>query len=236
MSMSMSTSTRIFLVRHGATALSAENRFAGAGADIPLSEEGRNQARHLAIRLADERIDAAYASPLERTLDTARIVATPHGIAVSANDALREIDHGHWDQLTRDEVEEKFPGEYQLWEEDPYTFAPAGGETGLAVTARALPALLAIVKSHAGQQALVVSHKATIRLIVSSLLGFDPRMYRDHLDLSPASLTILDFKGMMHARLTLYNDTAHYSARGMAIPEVPANRLSKWWDDASAKA
>jgi probable phosphoglycerate mutase len=211
--------------------LSAENRFAGVSADIPLSEEGRAQVLRLAHRLADEDISAAFASPLARTIETARLIVETHGIGVAPSPELREIDHGHWDQLTRDEVEEKFPGEYQAWEQDPFTFAPQGGETGLAVTARALPALLDIVKAHLDRQVLIVSHKATIRLLVSSLLGFDPRMYRDHLDLSPASLTILDFKGMMHARLTLYNDTAHYSARGMAIPEVPANRLSKWWDE-----
>ena len=146
-------------------------------------------------------------------------------------DALREIDHGRWDQLTREEVEQKFPGEYESWEKDPYTFAPTGGETGLAVTARALPALLNIVREHRDERVLVVSHKATIRLLVSSLLGFDPRMYRDHLDLSPASLTVIDFKDVMHARLTLYNDTAHYSAFGMAIPDVPTGRLSKTWSE-----
>jgi probable phosphoglycerate mutase len=224
-------STRIFLVRHGATALSAENKFAGASSDVPLSDEGRVQVQRLAARLADDRINAVYASPLDRTMETARILCQPLGLSITPLDALREIDHGQWDGLSRAQVEQKFPGEYELWEKDPYTFAPTGGETGLAVTARALPALLSIVRAHPDERALVVSHKATIRLLVSSLLGFDPRMYRDHLDLSPASLTVIDFKDVMHARLTLYNDTAHYSAFGMAIPDVPSGRLSKMWSE-----
>ncbi len=221
--------TRIFLVRHGATVLTEESRFAGGSSDVPLSEAGRDQARHLAARLAGMRFGCVYASPLGRTMDTARILAEPHGLTVVPVDALREIDHGHWDAMTRDDVEKQFPEEYAAWEEDPFSFAPAGGETGLAVTARALPALLDVVRAHDDQSVLVVSHKATIRLIISSLLGFDPRMYRDHLDLSPASLTILDFKSVFQARLTVYNDTAHYSSLGMAIPEVPSGRLSKAW-------
>ncbi len=92
-----------------------------------------------------------------------------------------------------------------------------GGESGLAVTARALPVLLELVQAHPGETILVVSHKATIRLLVSSILGFDPRRYRDNLDLKPASLTILDFKGPANSRLSLYNDTSHYM-RGRQCP------------------
>jgi broad specificity phosphatase PhoE len=79
--------------------------------------------------------------------------------------------------MERSEVEKKFPDEMAEWEKDPYTFAPAGGESGLAVTARALPALIDLVRQYPGENILVVSHKATIRLLLSSLLGFDPRRY-----------------------------------------------------------
>ncbi len=132
--------------------------------------------------------------------------------------------------MTRNEVEEQFPEEAADWDEDPYTFAPAGGESGLAVTARALPALIDIVREHPGDHVLVVSHKATIRLLLSSLLGFDPRRYRDNLDQSPAALNIVDFKDPVRARLTLFNDTSHYAEAGLAIPAMPTARLSKWWD------
>ncbi len=114
--------------------------------------------------------------------------------------------------------------------EEPYTFAPVGGESGLAVTARALPVLMDIVRSHPANCVLVVSHKATIRLLLSSILGFDPRRYRDSLDQEPAALNIVDFKDPARARLTLFNDTSHYAERGHAIPAVPKGRLSKWWD------
>lgn len=219
---------RVFLVRHGATLLTAEDRFAGS-TNVQLSDEGREQARHLATRLRGEKIAAIYASPLDRTLETARILAEPHGLEVEPRDGLREISHGRWEQMTRQEVEQTYPEEASMWERDPYTFAPVGGESGLAVTARSLPVLMDIVREHPASCLVVVSHKATIRLLLSSLLGFDPRRYRDNLDQSPAALNIVDFKDAVSARLTLFNDTSHYAEAGMAIPAVPTTRLSKAW-------
>jgi broad specificity phosphatase PhoE len=230
----MSKATRVFLVRHGATILTAEDRFAGA-TDVPLSDEGRVQAARLSLRLQNEPLAAVYASPMGRTIETASILAKPHGMEVLQRDGLREINHGHWEQKTRQEVEKLYPEEAMEWDKDPYTFAPSGGESGLGVTARALPALIEMVRAHPGENILVVSHKATIRLLLSSLLGFDPRRYRDNLDQSPAALNIVDFKDLTRARLTLFNDTSHYAEAGLAIPAVPAARLSKWWSDSSLK-
>jgi broad specificity phosphatase PhoE len=224
-----STATRVFMVRHGATVLSAEDRFAGA-TDVALSEEGRKQTRRLAERLSGENIVAVFASPLGRTVETAQILAAPHKLEVQTRDGFREINHGRWEQMTRREVEKRFPEEAVEWEKDPYTFAPAGGESGLSVTARALPALIELVREYQGKNILVVSHKATIRLLLSSLLGFDPRRYRDALDQKPAALNIVDFRDATRARLTLFNDTSHYDEAGEAIPEVPKATLSKWWD------
>ncbi len=217
--------TRILLIRHGATTLSAEDRFAGA-TDVDLSDEGRSQARCLGERLAREALVAIYASPLTRTMETATLIGEPHGLAPQPEADLREIDHGRWEQLTRKEVEVRYLDEYAAWEEDPFTFAPVGGESGLAVMARALPTIRSIVTRHKDQTVAVVSHKATIRLVLSSLLGIDARGYRDRLDLAPASLNVIDFKDPVRARLMLYNDTSHYEGR----PRNADSALSKWWN------
>ncbi|HEX9161353.1 MAG TPA: histidine phosphatase family protein, partial [Thermoanaerobaculia bacterium] len=141
--------TRVYLIRHGATELTAEDRFAGA-IDVRLSDAGREQARLLGQRLARERICAIYASPMQRTVDTAELIAEPHRLKVTTVDAFREIAHGRWEGRSRADVEREYAQEYQRWEDDPYTFAPAGGESGLQVTARALPALLELVETHDG--------------------------------------------------------------------------------------
>ena len=219
--------TRLFLVRHGATQLTAENRFSGA-VGVDLSDEGRSQVRHLARRLADDAIQAVYASPLSRTVETAQILSGPHRLPPIHRDGLREISHGRLEGLTRLEVETRFPGEYEAWEADPFTFAPEGGESGLAVLARALPVIREIVLAHVGKNVLVVSHKATLRLILSSLLGFDARGYRDRLDQSPACLNVVDFKDPVRARLMLFNDVSHYQDQ----PRRSEGNLSKWWDSA----
>ncbi|MFL6245262.1 MAG: histidine phosphatase family protein [Thermoanaerobaculia bacterium] len=217
--------TRIYLVRHGATQLTAEDRFSGS-AGVDLSDEGRWQAGRLGERLAREGVSAIYSSPLSRTMDTARIIASECGGEPVPMDDLREISHGRWEGLTRSEVEERYGSEYASWQEDPFTFAPEGGESGVAVLARALPVLRTIVTRHPEQRVLVVSHKATIRIMISSLLGFDARGYRDRLDQAPACLNVLDFRDAVHARLMLFNDTSHYSAK----PRESTQSLSKWWD------
>ena len=78
----------------------------------------------------------------------------------------------------------------------------------------------------------MASHKATIRLLIGSLLGFDLRRYRDHLDQSPASLNILDFKDVSHARLSLFNDTSHYSPSPSHTAAIATGRLSSTWGKA----
>jgi broad specificity phosphatase PhoE len=217
--------TRLLLVRHGATTATEEGRFSGA-TGVELSDQGREQAARLGGRLAPQTIDAIYASPLSRALDTARIIAEHCHVEPVTREELREIGHGRWEGLTREEVEERFGDEYAAWDADPFTFAPSGGESGVAVLARALPVIRDMVTAHAGGQVLVVSHKATLRLVLSSLLGFDARGYRDRLDQSPACLNVVDFRDPVRARLMLFNDTSHYADR----PRVHDQSLSKWWD------
>lgn len=213
--------TRIFLVRHGATTLSAEDRFAGS-TDVLLSDEGRWQAERLSERLAAAPLTAAYCSPMRRTIETAEVVARPHGLQVTIVADLREIDHGHWEGRRRADVQTEFPAEYSAWEHDPFTFAPRGGESGLHVLGRALPALEEIVRSHPDQSVLVVSHKATNRLMIASLLGIDIRGYRDRLDQRPACLNLLEFKGPGDVRLELLNDVSHYASEyAQPGPQTP---------------
>jgi len=217
--------TRLYLVRHGATARTAEDRFSGAGG-VDLSDEGRRQAQRLAERLAEESITAAYTSPLSRAAETAEILCKPLSLTPVSRDGLKEISHGQWEGLTRAEVEARFGDEYRLWEADPFSFAPVEGESGVSVLARALPAIRETVTTYPNHNVLVVSHKATLRLILSSLLGFDPRGYRDRLDQSPACLNVVDFQDAVRARLMLFNDTSHYQHR----PRRSEGSLSKWWD------
>src|SRR3954454_15479009 len=142
--------TRLLLVRHGATTATEEGRFSGSsGAE--LSDEGRRQAACLGERLARSRVTAVYASPLSRALDTARIIAARCGLEPVVRDGLREIGHGHWEGMKRADVEREFGDEDASYEADPFTFAPRGGESAVAVLARALPVVREIVEAHPGE-------------------------------------------------------------------------------------
>ena len=105
--MALQPITRLFLIRHGATQLSAEDRFAGA-INPELSEEGKFQAQRLAERLSDDDIAAVYCSPLVRTIQTATILAQPHHLTPILKDGLREIDHGHWEGMRRKMLKRNF--------------------------------------------------------------------------------------------------------------------------------
>ncbi|HXV76691.1 MAG TPA: histidine phosphatase family protein [Candidatus Polarisedimenticolaceae bacterium] len=216
--------TRIFLVRHGETTSAAEDRFAGS-TDVELAETGRRQARALGRRLAHEALAVAYTSPMTRTRETARLILDGRDVETTVVPELREIDHGQWEGKSKDEVRRMWTEEFRAWEADPFTFAPSGGETGLEVLNRALPRLLAIAERHVGASVLVVSHKATIRLLVGHLLGFALRGFRDRLGQDPCALNVLDVQRGGEARLLLFNDVSHYED----LPGPVGSRLSPRW-------
>jgi len=202
--------TRIFLIRHGATVLSKEDRFAGSS-DVALSDEGWTQVRKLGVRLAAEKISAVYCSDMHRAIHTAESVASPHGLTPIQRPALREIDHGHWEGMIHKDVEKQFAAEYQAWNDDPLLAAPPGGESGLSVLARSLPELRRIILDHDGQTVAVVAHKATNRLLLCSVLGIDPRLYRARVSQDTACLNVLEFLDPTTGRARLLNDISHYS-------------------------
>lgn len=142
--------TTILLARHGETDWNRAGRFQG-WADPPLNELGRAQARELAARLADDPFDAVYSSDLRRAHETALIVAEPHGVPVIADRGLREVDVGSWSGLTRQEIDERFPGHERH-----------DGETREAHTERVVGALERIARSHRGERILVVSHGGSL--------------------------------------------------------------------------
>lgn len=205
----MPAMTRIFLIRHGATVLSKEDRFAGAR-DVALSDDGIAQARKLGERLAAVPLAAIYCSDMHRTVHTADAIAAPHHLTPIQRPALREINHGHWEGMVHQDVERKFAAEYKCWDADPLLCAPPGGETGLSVLARSLPELGRIINDHPNQQVAVVSHKATNRLLLCGVLGIDPRLYRARIAQDTACLNVIDFRDPTRGRVTLLNDISHY--------------------------
>jgi broad specificity phosphatase PhoE len=152
--------TTIFLARHGETDWNRDNRFQGH-ADTPLNETGRAQASELSAALADEPLAAVYSSPLRRAFETAEIVAAPHGLEPVPVDALREVDVGSWQGLTRAEVEQRFPEQYARWLD--YEAGWEDGESYEEMGRRVIAALLELAAAHEGERILAVSHGGPVR-------------------------------------------------------------------------
>lgn len=206
----MSKATGVYLIRHGATTSTRDDRFAGSS-DVDLSDEGRQQIQALGRRFATIPLHAVYCSDMKRAIDTATAIASQENLQVNPIRELREIDHGAWEGRIHKEVEEHDASIYHNWAADPLTFAPPGGETGLAVLERALPALRQLVEKHAGETIAIVSHKATNRLLIAYLLGMDVRRYRERLSQDLACVNHLEFASPTEAKLVRLNDISHYA-------------------------
>jgi broad specificity phosphatase PhoE len=160
--------TRIFLVRHGRTALNAQGRFRGRR-DVPLDEQGLADAAEAARRLTAVALVAVYTSPLLRTRQTAEAVAAPSGAPVLVEPDLIDLDHGRWEGLTPEEAAAQDAAAFQRFRTDPCAAEAPGGERLADVEARILAALRRIGARHPGAACAAVSHEIPIRLAIAHL-------------------------------------------------------------------
>jgi broad specificity phosphatase PhoE len=165
----------VYLARHGESDWNATNRFQGHS-DRPLTELGREQARALAEIVAAQNVEAIYSSPLERALETARIVAAQTGLEVIPRDDLREVDTGSWSGLSRAEVQERFPEEFERWISGGTGWED--GESYEQMGERVLAAVRQIAATHPDGRVLIVSHGGPIRAIQAAADGVELQEYR----------------------------------------------------------
>ena len=199
----------LYLVRHGQTSFSRENRFCGTS-DPPLTDVGQAMAEALAAAYAGTPWDAIYTSPLVRARQTAAPLERLARVTAIVEDGLAEIAYGEWEGLTVDEVKARWPEAYDYWAEDVASRGTPGGETAFHVAARAMRVVEAIRTRHTSGNVLIVSHKATLRIITCALLGLDVRLFRERIAQPVAAVSMF---ALQHgaARLTLLGDRTHLS-------------------------
>jgi broad specificity phosphatase PhoE len=167
----------LLLVRHGETSWNREGRYQGH-TDVPLSEAGREQARRLRHRLADERHlwdaerTAVLSSDLARARETAELAFGAPGRTISVDAGLREIRFGVFEGLTRDEIDERHPGRMAAWIHGAPDLAVPGGESRREARARALAALETFLERAPHQHVVVVTHGAILRQLLAAC--FEP--------------------------------------------------------------
>lgn len=149
--------TRLILVRHGETLWNRATRIQGH-TDIPLSPLGLEQARRLSEALADEPLEAVYASDLSRARQTAEAVARLQGLQVRLDSGLRERAFGRFEGLSWDEIHQGYPEDAARWRRRDPDFAVGGGESLNVFSARCIAAAQRICEMHRGQSIALVAH------------------------------------------------------------------------------
>lgn len=168
---------RVYLLRHGETAMNADgNRYCGR-MDVPLNEQGVQQAERMAERLKSIQFDAVYASPLQRAYRTAEIASGSKDVIQDPR--LIEVDFGSWEGKTRAEFIAENPALWQQWNTDPgNTKAGQTGEHALGVVQRVEDFFRSMERRHEGGTLLVVGHNGINRLYMAHMLGMPLAHYR----------------------------------------------------------
>lgn len=210
--------TTLVLVRHGRTPLTESHRISGGDGDDPnLSAAGKEDALAAARVIAEfgisERwkhinpVSAIVASPMNRTRQTAEIIAEPLGLTVQLNENLREIGFGDWDGLTNEEVASSSPVALEAWR-GSWTVAPPNGESLEAFDARVNLARKQIVEKHAGKTVVVAAHVLPIRGFLRWAFESGPSAYWRP-QVAPCSISIIRLWGDSAAEVVTVNLTSH---------------------------
>ncbi|MFS2035017.1 histidine phosphatase family protein [Polaromonas sp. CT11-55] len=164
--------TRIIAIRHGETTWNVDTRIQGH-LDIPLNETGRRQAERMARALADEPISAIYASDLTRAWETAQYLARVQGIGVTREEGLRERGFGDFEGKTFAEIEALLPDQSMRWRKRDPEFAPAGGESLIALRSRVVATAQRLAAAHPGELIALVGHGGVMDVLYRAATRLD---------------------------------------------------------------
>ncbi|WP_377271793.1 bifunctional RNase H/acid phosphatase [Peterkaempfera sp. SMS 1(5)a] len=205
----LGTASTFVLLRHGETRLTPEKRFSGSGGSDPeLSDKGLWQAERAAAALAARgTVQAVVSSPLKRARQTAEAAAARLGLEVRIDEGIRETDFGAWEGLTFAEVQQQYPADLEAWLSSAKA-APPGGESFAATARRVSLARDKLLARYSGRTVLLVTHVTPVKTLVRLALGAPPEsLFR--MELSAASLSVVQYYADGNASLRLLNDTGH---------------------------
>ena len=205
------------LVRHAVTAHTG-GKLSGRMPGIDLTDEGRAQAEAAADRLAGAPITKVYASPIERTMQTAQAIAARHGLTVEPLEGVIEAEYGDWTDQTLHDLAKT--DEWKVVQRTPSRARFPNGESLLEMQTRMVIALDQVAARHRHETVVVVSHADPIKSAVAHYTG----MHLDHfqrLAISPASITVFEFHPIGVMMLTC-NETGALDEM-LAPPPPPAS-------------
>lgn len=214
--------TTILLIRHAVNDFVKTGKLAGWTAGVHLNDEGRAQAEALGARLAKAPLDQLYASPIERTMETAAAIAAHHPqLTVQACEQIGEVRYGAWQGKAIAELAQR-----KMWavvQEYPSRAVFPEGESMRGVQTRIVDAIEALVRHHPNQLIALVFHADLIKMTLAHYLGMHLDVFQ-RIVISPASISTLQL-GHSRPFIVNMNDTAHLqalkSARGKTDEQSP---------------
>ncbi|MEH2161860.1 MAG: histidine phosphatase family protein [Nostoc sp.] len=209
-------SLTLYFLRHGQTECSRNNSFCGS-IDSELTPEGLAMAKAFADAYSSMDWTTIFCSPMRRTVLTAKPLCEALKIEPQLRDGLKEINYGKWEGKTPEVISREYHDDYIRWSADPAWNAPSGGEMAVTIASRALQVIEEIKQNYTSGNVLVVSHKATIRILLCSFLGIDVGRFRFRLGCPVASLSIVEFSS--HGPLVkVLADRSHLDERLRNLP------------------
>jgi probable phosphomutase (TIGR03848 family) len=186
--------TALFLVRHGLTSHTG-HRLSGWTPGVHLTEEGKAGVAALARWLSGVPLKAVYSSPIDRTLETARIVAEPHGLTVRTRRGIAEVEYGKWtNRPLRSLMRTKLWGTVQRW---PSAARFPDGESLREVQTRAVTEVERLAQEHPKHSICCVSHGDVIKLIAAHYLGVHIDLFQ-RIVIAPASVSVISLGDSPH--------------------------------------
>jgi broad specificity phosphatase PhoE len=186
-------SLNIYFLRHGETTSSKTGEFCGTS-DVELTAEGAEMAKDFAYAYKTLPWTAIFSSPMRRTIATAKPICELSGVEMQQRQGLREIAFGEWEGKSQEIVNEKYHDDFVRWQAEPGWNSPPGGEKAIDIARRSSEVLAEIEQTYQTGNVLVVSHKATIRIMLCTLLGIDVGRYRHRIDMPVAAVSTVEFR------------------------------------------
>jgi broad specificity phosphatase PhoE len=178
------------LLRHGEHGLLGKV-LAGRMPGVGMTERGRAEIASQAERLAGDKIAAIYASPLQRTRESAEIVAARLGLPIQFRDDLLELDFGEWTGATFDSI--RADPRWQAWSTQRSLAAIPGGESMRQVQQRVVAALVELNERHLHETVVLVSHGDVIRAVLLFALGM-PLDFYNRIEVGQGSISTIQIQ------------------------------------------
>lgn len=215
--------TKLIFVRHAEAEGNKTRHFHG-WTDSGITERGHLQAQRLAERLKDMKIDVLYSSTLKRTMQTAGYISEIKELPINSTDSLKEINGGDWEDVPFNELQERWPEEYDTWENSPDKHIMPNGESMAEFQERLVDEVMSIINENEGKNICIVTHGTAIRALICHFRACTLEEMINVAWCDNTAVTVLDYDGGIFTTETEGDATHLGSDLGTVVNQ-------EWWEE-----